>query len=719
MSAPVAFPRPLLPLMSSSLAILTLGYATPSTAADNPAAASPTYTMDSITVTAKRQGWSDYWDGRYNVRSSNSGTKINLPVKEVPQQTSVITPQRVKDQHLQTASDVLRQAPGVSVQNVDTARTTFYSRGFNINTFAYDGIPDTVTTATSGYGFGDGTGDTAIYDRIEVVRGVDSMLSGTGNPGATVNYDYKHADSRKLTGSITGTLGSWHQGRGVVDVGGALNKSGTVRGRFVGGHDEQHSWMNRLHERNRFAYGVIDADVTDNTKASVGYSYQVTHLSHPAWGGVPFTDTQGNPTHYSRTYSIAPKNSYYDFKTSKVFGELNHDFGNGWHWRTVASYSKVNSHSRLAYITWPTASSESYAGWGNYHSIRNTAGVDSYASGPFTLFGREHQLTAGVSYNHQREHTFSNFGSLEGQEKEDFLNDPGSYSVPYGGSLEDQSDVRTTQRSAYVNSRWTLLEPVHLLLGGRYVKYRTAYTNATTHGTSTANKFVPYIGLTYDVAPNYTLFASDTKIFQPQQNRRLDGSLLDPASGRNLEGGIKGSWNNGQLTAAFSLFRIKENNAPVSTTQVVPETGEYAYTTDSVTSKGWDLEVNGAITPNLNMMFGATHFIASGRSQGSYNTFMPRTQVKLFGSYRLPQWDKLTLGGGFNWQSRTYYADDENARQNSFAVTDVFGRYQFTDALSAQLNVDNLFNQKYYSYVNSYGVFGAPRSIRVTGEFSF
>lgn len=48
--------------------------------------------------------------------------------------------------------------------------------------FQVDGVGVPAT-----YGNIDGEADTAIYERIEVVRGASGQMSGAGNPSATVN----------------------------------------------------------------------------------------------------------------------------------------------------------------------------------------------------------------------------------------------------------------------------------------------------------------------------------------------------------------------------------------------------------------------------------------------------------------------------------------------------------------------------------------------------
>ena len=75
-----------------------------------------------------------------------------------------------------TVADALLNTTGVSLKPVDRERNNLSVRGFEINSFQLDGVP----VATGNIGIE--TGNTAIYDRVEVVRGATGLLSGAGDP---------------------------------------------------------------------------------------------------------------------------------------------------------------------------------------------------------------------------------------------------------------------------------------------------------------------------------------------------------------------------------------------------------------------------------------------------------------------------------------------------------------------------------------------------------
>lgn len=111
-------------------------------------------------------------------------------------------------------------------------------------------------------------------------------------------------------------------------------------------------------------------------------------------------------------------------------------------------------------------------------------------------------------------------------------------------------------------------------------------------------------------------------------------------------------------------------------------------------------------------------------------TTFPRHLVKLWTTYRLPgDWNRLTVGGGANWQSKTYSTVDtwQVSRslyweQKPYTVINLMTRYDISDNLSATLNVNNLFDKKYITSVSDWwysGYYGAPRNLAVNMKYDF
>jgi outer membrane receptor for ferric coprogen and ferric-rhodotorulic acid len=148
--------------------------------------------------------------------------------------------------------------------------------------------------------------DMALYGRVEVLRGADGLNAQTGNPSATVNFIRKRPTYQfQASGDIS--YGSWDTKRIDVDVSGPLNKAGTVAGRLVAVHEDGNSYIDRYQPTKDIVYGVVEANLTPSTLATVGFSYQKNHSRGAQWGGLPLLDADGSQLSYGVGASMAPK----------------------------------------------------------------------------------------------------------------------------------------------------------------------------------------------------------------------------------------------------------------------------------------------------------------------------------------------------------------------------------------------------------------------------
>lgn len=225
------------------------------------------HAADNLTLPATQiDSTSEMVDGvsqGYEGRASSSTTKLGLTDKQTPQGVTTITRQALDDFKITGIKDALRAAPSVTVEQTETDRTEFTSRGFDINTFEYDGTGMPFVSSTLV-----GDQDLAEYEQIDVLHGANGLMSGAGNPSATVNFVRKRPTDT-FQAQVDTSVGSWDSRRIDVDVAGPLTDSGNVRGRFIYSHDKGNSWMDRYsHERN-VAAGLLAFDVSDADTVTV------------------------------------------------------------------------------------------------------------------------------------------------------------------------------------------------------------------------------------------------------------------------------------------------------------------------------------------------------------------------------------------------------------------------------------------------------------------
>ncbi|HHA2560440.1 TPA: ferric-rhodotorulic acid/ferric-coprogen receptor FhuE [Stenotrophomonas maltophilia] len=686
-------------------------------------AADPT-NLDKVVVKGERA------EG-YSVRRTSAGTRFDLAPREIPQSISIISHQRIEDQNLDDIIDVLANTTGVTSTQSDSERTEFYARGFYIDAYQFDGLP---TQMVQNWSYGDSGLDLALYDRVEVVRGATGLLSGAGNPSASVNLIRKHADSAELTGSASVNVGSWGRTRTTVDVGSALNASGTVRGRVIGSYLDTDGQMDRYNQRKTLGYAVIDADLTPETQLSVGYDYQQKRANGATWGGFPMLYSDGSRTGYDESFNASPNWTYWDTTSKRAFATLQHAFSNGWKFKVGATHDETKADDKLfypAYNDWTTGASNFdrtngtgiSPSAGFYNTERKVTGVDGYVDGPFQLFGREHQFMAGLSYNKR---DYANYGDYQvggaGKTWDPFtsyLHWTGNISEPNWNPLALASQGTITQKAGYAAARLSLADPLKLIIGARYTDWKSE-----GEGADRAHKVTtPYAGLVFDINDTYSTYASYTEIFQPQTLKDRDGSYLDPVDGKSYEVGVKRAWFDNRLNASLALFRIEQDNVGQATGEPVQGSpNEFAYRAARGTvSRGFEFEVNGELAPGWNATFGASRYVAKDINDADINTNLPQTALKLFTSYTPQSLQELTVGGGANWQNRIYYAVPAYGRieQSGYALVSAFVRYRISPEFSVQANLNNLLAKKYLSQINGYGAYGDGRNGSLTFTWSF
>lgn len=210
---------------------------------------------------------------------SVSATGLPLSVAETPQAISIVNQDQIKKFALTDVNALLDQVPGVNVERNETDRTEYDSRGFSITNFQVDGIGLPLLSGGIQYG----SLDTALWDRVESIRGANGMMTGVGNPSATINYVRKRP-TPTFQVSITGTLGSFDDHRIEGDISGPLNSSGTLQARLIGAHEDSHSYLD-YYRSNRNVIGALLAwDITPGLKATVGYSRQQNNAHGAMWG---------------------------------------------------------------------------------------------------------------------------------------------------------------------------------------------------------------------------------------------------------------------------------------------------------------------------------------------------------------------------------------------------------------------------------------------------
>jgi outer membrane receptor for ferric coprogen and ferric-rhodotorulic acid len=668
--------------------------------------------LPAITISARADATTEGTEA-YAARSASTATKMNLAPRETPQSISVITQAVIEDFSLANVNDLLSLATGVNVERVEPDRSYFSVRGFEVSNFQIDGIGLPFAT-------GDQLGDldTVLYDRVEIVRGANGLITATGNPSATVNFVRKRPTAN-FQASAALTLGSWNDRRVEADVSGSLDSAGSVRGRLIVAGEERDSWLDRYSMKKTVMGGVVEADLTDSTLVTAGISRQYNLPRGTMWGALPLAYSDGTPTNYDRSASAGTDWTYWATEDTQAFGEITQQLPNDWQAKATLTRRIISSDAELLYLI---GSPDPGTGEGllsypsKYGHTERQWVADLHANGPFTLAGRRHELMLGFSGGQSVNHLHSSDDDLYQAMTEGGML-AGSFPRPaFDQGLSGEGRFRNRQASLYAATRLNLADDLKVFAGASLTRTTSAGEQYGEAHDFAKTKATPYVGVVYDLAPSYSLYASYTGIFNPQTQLDQGGHTLDPIEGRNAELGAKGEWLGGKLTASGALFKAKQDNT-AEYAGFDTDTGRSYYRGVDASSTGFELEIAGQIAKGWELAAGYTQLTLEDAAGSDVRTYVPRRTLRLNTSYRLPMLPAFKLGASVKWQSDI---SNGTARQDAYALLDLMAAYEFNKNLSLSASLRNATDEKYLTsllWTQSY--YGAPRNVLVTLRWSY
>lgn len=666
----------------------------------------------------------------YIVKKSSNATKLNLETKETPQTINVVTRQQLDDFAISNTRDVLRNTPGVSVSSQETDRTSYLSRGFEISNIQVDGIGFPL----EGYNYNNSNPDTFLYDRVEVIKGADALSNAIGDPSATINMVRKRP-TQDVQGSVSASYGSWDTQRYEADVSSALTEDGRIRGRVFGYQQTGDSYLDHYAQEKNGVGVIVEADLTDSTLLSAGYSHTNSKSDSNNWGANPLMNSSGEQLGYSRSYNYSPEWTYWDSNIQNYFAELKQQLGGDWELKLNYDETHIDRDAKLLYLS-GNPGSDNTSGiflWpGRYIDDNKERQASISAQGTFPLFGQRHEAVIGYSWAENQVNGLGYAGSYTNPLTTDLASWTPAEPTWDMTQTSGEAHMRQNLQSYYAATRIHFNDDLKMILGSNYVQAKSKGHSYGADAYYDEDKILPYAGLTYNFTPEYTGYMSYSSIFRPQTTRALDGSLNKPIEGESYELGVKSSWLDDRLTGSMAIFRTEESNYPLRNSDGLPINRKVQVS--DLRSQGYEFGLAGQLSDNLNVSFGYTLFSLKDLiNGGKARTYNPDQMFNLLTTYTVPQLPQLKIGAGVQWQDNTYLdvpeATDtagvitQNAgiiRQDSYALINLMASYEINDQLSLQANANNITNEKYlFNFPDAQGFYGAPANYSVAVRYKY
>lgn len=686
--------------------------------------------IERLQITGERQSG-------YLVNDQDSASKLPLSIKDTPQTVSVISAEKLKDFALNDINSAVEYSATVNVEQVETDRTYFSSRGFELTNIQTDGLG-----LNHDYGTTTGRVDAALYERIEIVHGANGVMTGVGSPAATVNLIRKKPTSASQA-SISTMLGSWQAKRVEADVSGALTDSWRARAVLVA--DDRESYLDRYATNSQVAYLVMDYAPTTSTLITFGYSEHRNDSDGNLWGALTLYYGDGTPTNFARETNISANWSYWNVTKKQSFIDLESQLSDRWKLRAAYQRTRTDEDSQLfyTYLPDPATGLDPQTGLGlvgyasEYDYDDKQDNFDLYLSGNFNAFGGDHEVVFGVS--HARldfiDSSLYDFTTGNGFPAMPSLEDwDGNTPLPSFTDGLAGSDINTEQQAFYSQARFSLGADTKLLVGGRWNEFTAEGIGYGVDRFRDEQKFIPYFGVTHALSDATTVYASYTETFKAQNLRDRNFELLPALTGESAEIGLKTALLGDKALLSMAYFDITQRNLAVSDGTVMnPNTNapEVVYrAADGVSSSGFEIELSGELLAGLQGSIAATSFDVDG--DALVENYTPENLFRSSLTYQFEQLAALKVGASFLWQDSTSRLQGlvgpsyANAGQPIITEQGAYGRlnlmasYQFSEQLMLTLNANNVFDKTYLnSLLWAQGYYGAPRNFSASLRYQF
>ncbi|WP_193102165.1 TonB-dependent receptor [Burkholderia sp. Z1] len=671
--------------------------------------------------------------------------KFTAPLLDTPRSVTVIPEQLIKEKNVTSFADALRSVPGITFLGGDAAANPSADRpvirGFESrNSIFVDGMRDS----------GLQNRETFAVEQISVIKGPDSVYAGRGSVGGSVDIVTKTPKNDNFINSSIG-FGTDGYKRATVDANRKINDTTAVRLNVMG-HDANQAGRNDVYNKR---WGVAPSIVFGlNTPTTVTVSYYHMNSYDMPDFSVPFRASGGTPVPTDRGQFFGLNTRDYRYgQTDTGEVRVEHRINDDWKLKNTTMFGRttldyVATNPQILASNPNMLSLQAKSGKYATNGIANQTEV----TGRTNLFGMQHTLTAGVEFSLEQNRYE---GYLVTDAKGNNIRSGGPCTVPgnctplaggwnpnmpWTGNIVLNGDksfpgattnTRTTTASAYLFDTVKLTEQWLFNAGLRFDRYDLNAKQAGAADLSnTSNLFSYQFGLVYKPVRTVSLYASyGTSSNPPGANGGLGGGTdqitannqnLTPERTRNIEVGAKWDVIDQQLSLTSALFDTEKTNAQVS------DGLGHTINAGKQRVRGAELGFAGNLTDKWHVFGGYTYLNAVTVDAGPGNpggsglpmVMVPKHSFTLWTSYDVMP--KLTLGAGATVMSKTYASVSPTVKKwtPGYARFDAAATWRVNKTMDVQLNVQNLFDKKYYSSAYPiYATWAPGRSAMVTLNF--
>ncbi|MEL0646907.1 TonB-dependent siderophore receptor [Pseudoalteromonas agarivorans] len=662
--------------------------------------------IEKVTVVATRQAY----QGNFSpLETPQSELKIDLEALENAGAVSL-------DQALDLSASVARQ------NNFGGLWNSFALRGF----VGDENLPSNylVNGFNAGRGFG-GSRDLSGIESVEVLKGPRAALFGRGEPGGTVNLVTKRP-TFDTAGEIKLSIGSFDTYRADVDYTTPLNDDVAIR--LVGFYEDAESFRDTIETTKQGFSPSIVWNINDSSQLI--YELEYSDQEVPFDRGVLAIDGELGLIPESR-FLGEPGDGPIEADVLGHQLEYIHDFDDNWSILFGANYRDTSMEG--------FATETGFDGVidGEVNRFRRYRDFDAKyqvfrteVSGNLELGGFEHRLIMGVDAD-----KFENDQVILRVRGDQYINvfNPvyGAYELPTPTANTDRVEIQESV-GVFIQDQISITDKLDIRIGARFDDYEQRLNNrlANTNTKQTESRVSPQFGVVYEANGYVSVYGAYGENFRPLSGADANGDGFEPNQSTSAEVGVKFTLNDGALFGTVAVFKVEQDNM-----LVVDDATAFTYAAiGEAQSKGIEIDITGELTDTLEVWASYAYTDATIENSffdanfgytveaGSSLLNIPEQQLSLQLVKSAALYGKaIKFGGGLIHVGKRNGFFGTDFELPSYTTARAFVNYDVTDAIDITAEVNNVFDETYYtnSFADAWVQPGTPRNVKFSASYKF
>ncbi|ENO99040.1 TonB-dependent siderophore receptor [Thauera phenylacetica B4P] len=541
-------------------------------------------------------------------------------------------------------------------------------------------------------------------ERVDVLKGLSGLQAGFSSPGGVINYVIKRPED---ISELHLTVNQFGNAKMHVDVGRMLTDDVGVR--LNAAVEDERNQIDHVHGPRSFVSGAVAWKITPNTS----FDFDIEHEQRKKTFQPNLTlNTDGKiPAMPSPSTFLGQQWASFNVDSTAMSGKLEHRFSSDW-----SSSLAIGHHILKRDNTWLGFDSIAPNGdadvnlWHSPNDKGEATGVRFATNGKFATAGLQHDLAFG--YEHTRVKFAWNAAWVSAFGSTNIYN-PVALVRP-SGTYDSGGDTDLRRDGFFINDVVALGEKWDIHLGGRYgvVEDQASYADSAYEKTA----FTPTVALVFKPRPDLSAYVSYTEGLEtggtaPTGTTNVN-QIMPPLVSKQVEAGLKGEI--GQLAWETSIFRISRPAEYTNGANTYVQTGEQLH-------QGLEFSVSGKVTREVTLFGGAMWLDAKLKETGDPATAGKRPtgaanqRVALTAEYAPAALSGWTFAANLTHTGSRAVDAANTAIAPGYELFGLGLRHQRKIAgkdVTFRLNVDNLFNKRYWAKVDNDALeVGVPRTV--------